>query len=39
MMKKCASAGMYFFEAADAKALDSAFQQIASEIGKIRITK
>jgi Flp pilus assembly protein TadG len=39
LMKKCASSGMYFFEAADAKALDAAFQQIASEIGKIRITK
>ncbi|MGL4729423.1 MAG: hypothetical protein ACRCWO_11780, partial [Bosea sp. (in: a-proteobacteria)] len=39
MMKKCATSGHFFFEAADAKSLDAAFQQIASEIGKIRITK
>jgi hypothetical protein len=39
LMKKCATSGQFFFEAADAKALDAAFQQIASEIGKIRITR
>jgi Flp pilus assembly protein TadG len=39
LMKKCATSGQFFFEAVDAKALDTAFQQIASEIGKIRITR
>ncbi len=39
MMKNCATSGKFFYEAVDAKSLDSAFQQIASEIGKIRISK
>ncbi len=39
MMKKCATSGQFFYQAVDAKALDSAFQAIASEIGKLRITK
>jgi hypothetical protein len=39
LMQKCASSGMYFFQAVDTKALDAAFQQIAAEIGRLRITK
>ena len=39
MMKKCATSGKFFYEAVDEKALDTAFQSIAAEIGKIRITK
>ena len=39
LMRKCASASHFFYEAVDARALDAAFQSIAAEIGKLRITK
>jgi Flp pilus assembly protein TadG len=39
MMRRCASAGQFFYEAVDEAGLTQAFSQIASEIGKLRITK
>lgn len=39
LMQNCASEGRFFYNAPNATALNSAFQQIAAEIGKLRITK
>jgi hypothetical protein len=39
LMQNCASEGRYFYQAPNTAALNSAFQQIAAEIGKLRITK
>ena len=39
LMQNCASENRFFFQAPNTAALNSAFQQIAAEIGKLRITK
>ncbi len=39
MMRQCASSGQFFYEAVDESGLTKAFNDIASEIGKLRITK
>jgi Flp pilus assembly protein TadG len=39
LMKNCASEDRFFYQAPNTAALNSAFQQIAAEIGKLRITK
>ncbi|MGL4729424.1 MAG: hypothetical protein ACRCWO_11790 [Bosea sp. (in: a-proteobacteria)] len=39
LLRNCASEGKFFYQATNTAMLNSAFQQIAAEIGKIRITK
>ncbi len=39
LMQNCASEGRFFYQAPNTAALNTAFQQIAAEIGKLRITK
>jgi Flp pilus assembly protein TadG len=39
LMKECATSGLFFYEAKNEAGLSKAFSDIASDIGKLRITK